>query len=84
MEYYTMQRGDDNICGVLQMDENWEGIPPHWTSYFAVDDTDAACEQAAAAGGEVRVPAFHTPFGRIAVLSDPFGATFSVVQMAAA
>ena len=84
MEYHTMKQSDDSVCGVLQMTEEWGDLPPHWMSYFAVDNTDVACEQAAAAGGEVRVPAFDTPFGRIAVLSDPFGATFSVVQPSAA
>ena len=41
MEYFTMHRGEQMVCGVLQMDANWEGIPPHWMGYFAVDNTDA-------------------------------------------
>lgn len=84
MEYYTMQRGGDMLYGIMQMDENWEGIPPHWIGYFAVDNTDAACERAVAAGGQVRAPAFDTPYGRIAVLVDPAGAGFCVVQLPAA
>jgi len=84
MEYYIMQHGDDMICGVMQMDENWEGIPPHWMGYFTVDDTDAAIERAVAAGGKVMVPAFDMPYGRMAVIADPMGATFSIVKPPAA
>ncbi|MDQ3250245.1 MAG: VOC family protein, partial [Chloroflexota bacterium] len=84
MDYTILQRGEEMLCGVLQMDANWEGIPPHWMGYFAVDNTDAAIERATAAGGKLMVPAFDTAFGRVAVLSDPFNATFSIVQPPAA
>jgi len=78
--YYMLKKGDTTVGGILQMDEKWEGIPPHWSAYFQVDDTDAAATAAEAAGGKVNVPAFDTPFGRISVLSDPAGAVFSVIQ----
>ena len=80
MDYYILQHGFDMVCGVLQMDENWEGIPPHWMGYFTVDDTDAALERVVAAGGQVRVPAFDMSYGRMAVIADPFGATISIVK----
>lgn len=79
-EYYILQRGEQMICGILQMDANWEGIPPHWMNYFAVDNTDATVEKATAAGGKVMVPAFDMPYGRMAVLGDPGGAAFSIVN----
>jgi uncharacterized protein len=49
-------------------------------NYFYVDNTDATIEKATAAGGTVMVPAFDMPYGRMAVLSDPGGASFSIVQ----
>jgi predicted enzyme related to lactoylglutathione lyase len=64
--------------GILQMTEEWEGIPPHWMAYFAVEDTDATCAAVEAAGGKVSVPPFDSDFGRMAVLSDPQGAVFMV------
>ena len=79
MEYFQLMRGDKSHCGVLQMDEQWGDLPPHWTQYFAVTDTDAVAAKAAAAGGTVHVPPFDTPYGRIAVIGDPFGATFSIL-----
>jgi hypothetical protein len=84
MDYYIMQRGEQMICGVQQMDASQTGIPPHWMSYFAVDNTDAAVERAVAAGGKLMVPAFDMAYGRMAVLADPAGAAFSIVQLPAA
>jgi hypothetical protein len=83
-DYLILQRGMQMVCGVAQMDANWEGVPPHWMGYFTVDNTDAAVERAVAAGGKLVVPAFDMPYGRMAVLSDPAGATFSIVQPPAA
>lgn len=80
MEYFQLSRDGRSICGVLQMDENWGDLPPHWMQYFAVADTDAAAETATAAGGTVHVAPFDTPYGRIAVIGDPFGATFSILK----
>lgn len=83
-DYYILQRGEAMLCGILQMDHHWEGIPPHWMGYFGVDNTDAAIERALAAGGKLHVPAFDMQYGRMAVLADPAGATFSIVQPPAA
>ncbi len=84
MDYYYMQRGEEMLAGILQMDAQWEGIPPHWMGYFFVDNTDATIERAVATGGKLQVPAFDMQHGRMAVLSDPAGANFSIVQEPAA
>lgn len=81
MDYYMLMQGDKAYCGVLQMDENWEGIPPHWMGYFAVENADASLKRVEEAGGQIRVPAFDSAYGRIAVVADPGGAHFSIVQM---
>ncbi len=82
--YYMLEQGDQTIAGIMQMNDQWQGAPPHWMPYFNVNDTDAAAQAAAEAGGGVSVQSFDTPHGRIAVIDDPFGAVFSVVQMRAA
>lgn len=53
-------------------------VPPHWAVTFVVEDTDAVAERAAALGGTILVPAFDAGPTRVAVLSDPAGAAFSV------
>jgi predicted enzyme related to lactoylglutathione lyase len=80
MTYFTLHHGDLTAAGVLQMNEKWVGVPPHWMPYFAVADTDASVARALALGGQVPVPPFDTPYGRMAVVNDPQGATFSIMQ----
>jgi predicted enzyme related to lactoylglutathione lyase len=82
MDYYMLQRNGESYCGVMAMDDQWEGIPPHWMGYFAVDDTDAALERVLAGGGKVLVPAFDMAYGRMAVIADPAGAAISIVKFA--
>ncbi|MEQ9322613.1 MAG: VOC family protein [Polyangiaceae bacterium] len=66
----------------LQMTEEWEGMPPHWSVYFAVADTDATVKQIEALGGKVHVPPFDIPQGRIAVVANPDGATNYLIKLA--
>ena len=58
------------------------GIPNHWHVYFGVADADATAAKATELGGSVLVPPFDTPVGRLAVLGDPQGAVFSIIQQA--
>jgi predicted enzyme related to lactoylglutathione lyase len=55
----------------------------HWTPVHAdivVDDVDAAVERAVAAGARLEAPAKDTAYGRIAMLADPFGHGFCLLQ----
>ena len=48
----------------------------HWTPVhldFVVADVDAAVARACAAGAQLEKPASDPPWGRIALLADPFG-----------
>jgi len=76
--YKTFNVGGRARGGILQMTAEWEGVPPHWMTYFAVDDADASCAAVRAAGGVVSVEPFSTEYGRIAVVNDPQGAVFMV------
>jgi uncharacterized protein len=57
-----------------------EGVPNHWHVYFAVDDADATAAKATELGGSVMVAPFDSPVGRMAVLTDPQGAVFSIIK----
>ncbi len=70
--------GDDAPLGGMGGMMGQEGMPSHWSVYFAVADADAAAGAAEAAGGTVIAPAFDTPYGRMAALADPAGAAFLV------
>ncbi|MFG1702391.1 VOC family protein [Nonomuraea sp. M3C6] len=76
IDYTVYNAGGEPVCGRLQMDEHWEGVPPHWMVYFDVADLDAAAAKVAELGGEVPVPPFESPYGRIAVVNHPGGGGF--------
>jgi predicted enzyme related to lactoylglutathione lyase len=73
---------DDAVAGMVQMNAlGPDDAPSHWMIYFAVADTDAIAGRARQLGGTVSVAPFDLPdVGRIAVLNDPEGAFFSVLQ----
>ena len=81
--YTTFANADGPVGGMLQMTEAWGQIPPHWMVYFAVSDCDEAARLAADLGGVVPVPPTDLPdIGRFALVQDPQGATFSMLQAA--
>jgi predicted enzyme related to lactoylglutathione lyase len=74
---------DASIAGMMDMNAAQlpAEIPPHWAVYFDVADCDASCAKAEKLGGTVAVPATDIPMGRFAMLTDPHGASFSIMQM---
>jgi predicted enzyme related to lactoylglutathione lyase len=79
---YSTIEVDGHVVGGLGKlpDEVPAQVPPHWRTYFAVDDADATVDKAVAFGGSVVRPASDMPYGRYADLSDPQGAMFSVIK----
>jgi predicted enzyme related to lactoylglutathione lyase len=72
--------GLSNIAGRVPAE-----VPAHWLVYFAVDDADAAVATTKERGGDVFVgPMDVVEVGRLAVLKDPWGAIFAVIQPDAA
>jgi predicted enzyme related to lactoylglutathione lyase len=59
------------------------GEPPHWSTVFAVADTDETVARAQELGATVLMEPLDLPdIGRIAVIKDPAGAVFQVMQSA--
>lgn len=80
--YYVFTNQGRMAAGMITMNEQWEGIPPHWMVYFAVDDAQAMADKAASLGGTVAVPPQEIPgTGTFAVIQDPQGAVFSIIKM---
>jgi uncharacterized protein len=57
-----------------------QGGPANWSVTFAVDDADATARKASELGGQVLAGPFDAPWVRMAVITDPQGATFVASQ----
>jgi predicted enzyme related to lactoylglutathione lyase len=56
-----------------------EGTPDHWSVFWVTPDLGAAIGRATAAGGSAG-PTQDSPYGSVAEISDPTGATFVLHQ----
>jgi predicted enzyme related to lactoylglutathione lyase len=77
-DYSTIDLGGTPVGGLGGMMGAPPGTRSHWIAYFSVADVDAAVAAAESAAGVVVMAPEDTPFGRVAVLTDPFGATFAL------
>ena len=82
MRYTIFQRNGEDVGGMMKMDgPQWQGVPSHWMTYVAVEDVDATAAKARSAGGTICVEPFDVPtVGRMAVVTDPTGATLSFIK----
>ena len=82
-EVYTMFKlaGRDAGTAAYTLRNEQKGMPPHWSIYIAVENTDAAAKRVSELGGKVCAPPFDVfDVGRMAVVQDPTGATFCLWQ----
>lgn len=78
--YASLRVGAADVGGIGELGPDTPAqTPAAWTAYFAVQDADEAIAKVAALGGSLLKPAWDTPFGRMAVVSDNQGAAFAIV-----
>lgn len=80
-DYRLAGTGGDMVAGMMGLDAQAGTVPPNWAIYFAVDDCDQVAADVATAGGQVCKPPADIPgTGRFAVVADPQGAVFGLLQ----
>ncbi|AHI00653.1 VOC family protein [Kutzneria viridogrisea] len=86
LDYTIWWQHGTAVLGRYRMDSDFPAsTPPHWMVFFRVLDelsTDQTAERAVQWGGAVTVDPFDSAYGRVAVLEDPMGASFSVIAPA--
>ena len=87
----TMEMGDDSTYTMFSVGERPTGgtwdisgvmpdeVPPHWLTWFNVTDADEVANKAAEFGGRVVQPPRDSPMGKMAIITDPAGATFGII-----
>ncbi len=84
MDYKEIVLGGTAYGGMMAMEgDDWGDAPSHWATYIAVDSADDTVAKITENGGSVRVPPFDAPgVGRMAMVADPSGADFAIIQFA--
>lgn len=80
-DYHLASSDKDMVAGMMAMPDDVPQMPPFWMIYFGVNDADQAVSDATAAGASVHRPPADIPgTGRFALLADPQGAGFGILE----
>lgn len=82
-EYTTAKLGDTMVAGIFDITgmPGLENVPPHWMTYFGVDDIDASFAASTEAGGQVIRPPFEVEgVGKFAIVIDASGGAIGLMQ----
>lgn len=77
-DYTVLNVDGRSIAGAMSLPQHAE-VPTVWTVYFGTDDIDATVAKAEELGGRVE-NRVDSPVGPLAVITDPQGAVFQVMQ----
>lgn len=79
---YTIFKADDRSrAGLMPIQKEWGKVPCAWNVYFGVASCEESVVRARALGGRVVAGPMDVPGAcRFAILGDPSGATFLVMQ----
>jgi predicted enzyme related to lactoylglutathione lyase len=75
------QRWLEGLGGLMEMGGEMPlEVPPHWQVYLAVESAEEAIEKTKSAGGALLFGPQPIPVGVLAVLNDPQGAAFAIIE----
>lgn len=82
MDYKEIIINGTAYGGIMPMEgDDWGEAPSHWATYIAVTSADETVAKITENGGSVRVLPFDAPgVGRMAMVADPSGADFAIIQ----
>jgi uncharacterized protein len=80
-EYTVTLANGAGMGGIMATPENLKGMPPFWSGYIHVTDVDSACAKIKTLGGKIHREPWDVPnVARMAVVGDPTGANFNIMQ----
>jgi predicted enzyme related to lactoylglutathione lyase len=83
VSYTVCSLDSDPVAGVIRRPDDLPAeVPDSWSVYFTVADCEATERRAVELGGTVILTATPTPMGPFAVVADPAGAAFQIMEMA--
>lgn len=80
--YTEYQLGGESVAGCMAMPDMVPAeVPSYWMPYFMASDPEAKAQQAAELGGTVVMPFMDMEQLSFAVVRDPHGATFGLLNL---
>ena len=81
MPYTIAKQNGLDVAGIMAIPPDAKGMPPAWGSYVTVDNVEARVEKVKSLGGKLCHGPMDIPnIGRIAVITDPQGATLTMIS----
>ncbi|MBK1787716.1 VOC family protein [Prauserella cavernicola] len=88
LDYVVYSSGEHSVVGRVRMARDTPAdVPPRWIAHFAVDPDigfDRTLHAARTAGARLRFRPYTNALGKVAVLSDPLGTRFAIIDPALA
>jgi predicted enzyme related to lactoylglutathione lyase len=79
--YVEWQVGGNRVGGMMDVTGRLpDEVPAHWMTYFGVGNADAQVEKVKELGGSVAFGPMDIEPGRFAIVQDPSGASFAIMQ----
>jgi predicted enzyme related to lactoylglutathione lyase len=79
--YLHIANGEKFIGGIPPANFRDPNVPPHWLVYFLVANCDETAAKAKELGAKTHLaPMTIEKVGRMAILADPQGAVFAIIQ----
>ncbi|HEX5008118.1 MAG TPA: VOC family protein [Hyphomonadaceae bacterium] len=80
--YIVCHAADVPVAGITEMPAKLPAdVPSHWVQYIGTRDVDNTADAAVRAGGSIlKAPSDMAGAGRYALLSDPQGAVFAIID----
>ncbi len=81
MDYTSFFMDDFMAAGLYKLPDEMRELPPHWLTYFGIEEIDKALQKVQDHGGTILMPKTPVPdIGDVAVIRDPQGAVFGLWQ----
>ncbi|MCP2168841.1 VOC family protein [Goodfellowiella coeruleoviolacea] len=84
VDYMVWYAGEDSVIGRVRMPEDAPAnTRPRWIAHFAVDPDvgfDQTLDLARINGGRLRFKPYVSTLGKVAVLADPLGTRFAIID----
>jgi predicted enzyme related to lactoylglutathione lyase len=79
--YQLLKVGENVVGGTFAMPADVPAeAPPHWLTYFWLDDVDAGFDRVRELGGTVLRDPIDSPYGRFAPVQDPQDGAFCLIR----